>query len=151
MPINDHKGEYLHSLYGRKLGLDNNGFLIGPPSGRNQTETITTTAPSTLMVGGTSILQATGSAVYELPVPTAALIGVQKRIISNTTGAVSQLVKLTAGNFMSFTGSSQLTNTITLSTRGAFVDLEYLSTALVFAGVNSTSTAGTLVSFTTTT
>lgn len=149
MAIDHHGSRIKHSIYGRKLGLDHNDFLTGVLDILPATETVT--AASTLSKGGTSILRSAASAVFELPPPSSVLIGARKRLISDTTGAVSQLVKLTSGNFMTVFGTSF--NTLTLSTRGVSVDLEYISSALVHVlGVNTTSTTFTyLFSLSTTT
>jgi hypothetical protein len=144
-----HGDTILHSLYGRKLGLDPNGLLTGHPDNKYGTERITSTSPSTLAGAGTSILQATGAAAYELVPPSAMMLGVRKRLFNNSTGAVAQLAKLTVGNFVSLLGSSH--TTLSLTTRGAYVDLEYISTALVAIALQTTSSAISNVSLTTTT
>lgn len=147
MPQDLHGDTIQHSLYGRKLGLDQNGFLTGHAGAKAGTERITSTSPSTLALGGTSFLAATGSAAYEIAPPSLLLVGVRKRIVNDSTGAVAQLVKLTVGNFLSILGSSA--TTITLTTRGAYVDLEYKSTALVAAMLQTTSTTYTALTTTT--
>lgn len=144
MAIDRHDSQIRHSLYGRKLGLDNNDLLTGLPDVRVATETVT--AASTLMKGGTSLLSATAATVYELPPPSADLIGVRKRLINGSTG-LSQLVKLTAGNYLQSALSTN--NTLTIATRGASIDLEYITTALVSVIGASQSTA--VMSFSTTT
>lgn len=152
MPIDNHDKDIVHSLYGRKFGIDNRGFLTGCPDVRHGTETILTTALSTLAPGGTSILQATAAAVYELVPPSASMVGVQKRVIHNSTGAVNQLLKLSTANGGSFLTQAYSTmNTITMTTRGAYVDLEYISSSLVQVMLQSTSTANNAVGLTTTT
>ena len=154
MPYDDHvSANSRHSIYGRKLAIDFNGFIIGPPSDRNATETITTTAPSTLAVGGTSVLLATAAAAYELPTPRAEYVGIQKRIINASTGATVQNVKLPSGNFL-VGGSGSVGSTFTtivLSTRGGMVDLEYLTTALVAVITQTSSLSSGFTAFTTTT
>ena len=159
MAIDNHGGDIQHSIYGRQFGLDMRKLgVFGSPSQtangfggdlRYGTETIASTVPSTLAPAGTSLLQATASAVYELVTPQASMIGVRKRIFHNSTGAAAQLVKLTSGNFVSVYGSSQ--NTLSLSTRGAYVDLEYISSSLVAVNLQTSSTTLNLVTATTTT
>jgi len=130
MAVDNHNSQIKHSLYGRLAGLDHRNLAVfGGGDIRYGTETLGTTVASTLAPGGTSILAATAAAVFELIPPSATMIGVRKRLISNTTGAVAQLAKLTAGNFTANGLTTQ--NTLTLSTRGVGVDLEYISTALV--------------------
>lgn len=126
MTIDHHGSRIKHSIYGRKLGLDHNDFLTGFLDVVPATETVT--AASTLSKGGTSLLAATAVTVWELPPPVTTLIGARKRLINNTTG-LSQLVKLTAGNFQVNSGTTY--TTLTLSGKGVAVDLEYISTALV--------------------
>jgi hypothetical protein len=147
MPQDNHNETISHSLYGRRFGRDHNGFMTGFPDNKYGTERITSTAPSTLAPGATTFLAATGSAAYELVPPSLVMVGVRKRIVNDSTGAVAQLVKLTAGNFLSVLGSSA--TTITLTTRGAYVDLEYKSTALVAAMLQTTSTTYTALTTTT--
>ena len=138
MTIDHHGSRIKHSIYGRKLGLDHNDFLTGVLDLLPATETVT--AASTLSKGGTSLLSATAVTVYELPPPSSVLIGARKRLINASTAAVSQLVKLTAGNFLTCLGSTF--TTLTITTRPVNVDLEYISTAFVAVlNVNTTSTS----------
>jgi hypothetical protein len=152
MPIDNHDKDMRHSLYGRRFGIDDRGLIVGTQDIRHGTETVLTTAPSTLAPGGTSLLQATATATYELVPPSASMVGVCKRLVHNSTGAAALLVKLSTaaaagGNFMSVLGTSA--NTITLTTRGAYVDLEYITTALVAALLQTTSTSFTALTTTT--
>jgi hypothetical protein len=150
MPLDHHGSDILHSFYGRQFGLDPNRCLTGMADIKHLTETITSTVATTLAAGGTSVLLATASGVYTIQPPSNRyMLGSLKRIINASTAAVSMLVKLTTGNFLSAFGSSA--NTITLSTRGAALDLEYISSALVAVmNVNSSSTAGYFLLTTTT-
>lgn len=155
MPIDNHDKDILHSLYGRRLGIDNRGLLTGLPDIRHGTETITSTVASTLAPAGTSILGATVSGVYDLTPPSASMVGVCKRLIHNSTVAgLAMLVKFSTGNaglgnFMTLLGTSQ--NTLSLTTRGTVVDLEYISSAFVsVVALNSTSTSGAVLLTTTT-
>lgn len=150
MAIDHHGSRIKHSIYGRKLGLDHNDFLTGVLDLLPATETVT--AASTLSKGGTSLLSATATAVFELSPPSSVLVGARKRLVNNTTG-LSQLAKLTAGNFVFVsTGAAAVStaNTITLVTRGVAVDLEYISTGFIQA-MNVTSTSTTIIAFTTST
>lgn len=156
MAVDNHGSDIRHSLYGRMYGLDVRGLGVygSPAIGyggdlRYGTETITSTLPSTLAPAATSILQATGSAVYELVTPQASMVGVRKRIFNNSTGAVAMLVKLTSGNFIANTGSSAVFNTISLTTRGTGIDIEYISSNLI--AVMGQTTAAGYFAFTTTT
>lgn len=150
MAQDNHGNQILHSLKGRQLGLDHRGMIVGAMDRRVGTETITSTAASTLAAAGTSVLKATASAVYELIPPAANMIGARKRLINGSTAAVAMLAKLTAGNFLTATGTTN--NTVSLSTRSAYVDLEYISTALVAVCVPpTTGLTYSLISFSTTT
>lgn len=151
MPVPDtHGSDILHSLRGRKIGLDSKSFLTGFLDSRVGTERVTSTAASTLSAGGTSVLLATAAAAYELVPPAANMVGVRKRIISATTAAVAFHVKLTAGNFITATGTTN--TTVQLSTRSAAVDFEYISTALVSVITQPTTLLGyNLLAFTTST
>ena len=75
MPISNYNP--LHSLYGRKLGLDKDGFLVGHPGARVGVET--STAASTLDNSGTSVLTGT-TALHTLGGAVAP--GVRKTIIN---------------------------------------------------------------------
>lgn len=157
MPLDNHASDIQHSLYGRQFGLDARKLGVfgaqTPGFGgdiRYGTETIASTVPSTLAPAATTILAATATAAYELVPPSASMVGVRKRLIHNSTGAAqAQLVKLTAGNFLTNTGSSF--TTLTMSTRGVVVDLEYLTTALVAAITQISSLTTGFYSYSTTT
>lgn len=145
MPYDPHDSQIRHSFYGRRLGFDGNDFLVGHSGERPPTETRTSTGTvsSTLAKGGTSLLSATAAAVFELEPPSAAMVGVRKRVINTSTAAVSQIVKIASGNFLSVFGSSA--TTLTMSTRNAMAELEYISTALIAVNnLQSTSTAATV-------
>ncbi len=145
MPIDLHAAFIRKSFHGNQLGRTDEDHLVGIQGVQHGTETITSTAASTLMVGGTSILMATASGVYTLPVPVAGRVGIPKRLFNNS--AVAQYVKLATGNFVHAALSSN--NTLQLVARGAMVDLEYLTTALLGVAGSSQSTA--VAAFTTTT
>lgn len=131
------------SIHGKRFGIDDNDNLCGNAGYRNGTETLT--ASSTLHPGGTSLLAATVAAAYDLPSPSEELVGTQKRIVGLSTA--NQHVRLQAGNFLT---AGQTTATVCLlTTRGAAVDLEYISTAFIAVTSRSSSTA--IVSFSTST
>lgn len=140
-----HGSDIQHSFYGRQLGRDVNGMLTGLADYRPATEVVGTTAASTLAKGGTSILSATAPGAYELPAPAANMVGVRKRLFNSSSG--NQLAKLVTGNFKSILGTSA--NTITLVSTGSYIDLEYITTALVAAMLQTTSTSYTALTTTT--
>ena len=143
MTIDNHDGQILTEIHGRRLGLDHRGFLTGVPDVRAGSETLT--AASTMAAGGTSVLAAAAAAVFELVPPSVDLVGVRKRIFSGTTDAVAMYAKLTAGALV-VDGSTFAVAVLT--TRGTFVDLEYISTGEI-AVLGKTSTS--LVTFAATT
>jgi hypothetical protein len=148
MAIDGHSKYMRTSIHGRRFGLDDYENLTGAVGRRNGHETLT--AASTLHPGGTSLLNAASSAVFELPPPAADLVGVTKRVIAISTGAAPQYVKLTAGNFLVNGFSSH--NTCSLTTRGTAVDLEYITTALVAVLTNILPTTGSeIIEFSTST
>jgi hypothetical protein len=148
MAIDGHSKYMRTSIHGRRFGHDDYENLTGAVGRRNGHETLT--AASTLHPGGTSLLNAPSSAVFELPPPAADLVGITKRIISISTGAAPQYVKLTAGNFLV---NGQSTHSVcSLTTRGVAVDLEYITTAFVSVLTHVVATTGSdIIEFTTST
>ncbi len=106
MPISEYKDQIQHSLYGRRLGLDKDGFAVGLPGVRIPTETVTTAAAATALTGyGVSVL--TGStAAYLLAAPGVA--GIEKILINASTLSTATLsaVRSTASGDCSFLGTT---------------------------------------------
>jgi hypothetical protein len=106
MPIDKYESQIQHSLYGRKLGLDNAGFAVGVPGVRIPTETATTAGAATALTGhGLSVL--TGStAAYLLAAPLVA--GIEKIIVNASTLSTATLsvVRSTALGDCSFLGTT---------------------------------------------
>ena len=145
MAIDGHSKFMRDSIRGRRFGMDHYNSLVGQHGIRSGHET--STAASTLAPNGTSLLNGASSDVYELTPPAADLIGTQKRVIAVSTSASPMYVKLTAGNFLLDGLSSH--NTCSLTTRGAALDLEYITTGLISVVARPESTA--VASFSTST
>lgn len=99
MPINEYKDEIQHSLYGRKLGLDNRGFGVALPGVRVPYEG--STAGSTLTNYGVSVLSGSTD-VWTLQAPLAP--GIRKTIVNASTLSTATLsvVRSTATGACSF-------------------------------------------------
>lgn len=119
----------LHSLYGRKLGIDKDGFLVGHPGERVGVETIT--AASTLDNSGTSVL--TGSTASHT-LGGAAAAGVRKTIINASSVSTATMSITRSSSDVSFLGSTSTDYTgggakLSLLNSGSAVELIALSTA----------------------
>jgi len=77
MALDKHDSEILTSLHGRRLGLDNGGYVVGTPGTRLPIES--STATSTLADSGVSYLSGS-TASHTLPSPASA--GVVKVIVN---------------------------------------------------------------------
>ena len=104
MPIDKYEGQIQHSLYGRKLGLDNAGFAVGVPGVRIPTEF--STAGSTMTNYGLSVLSGSTDA-WTLQAPLVA--GVEKIVVNASTlsTATMSIVRSTANGACSFIGSTE--------------------------------------------
>lgn len=156
--LNGLRSALITSIFGRRLALaagnssdSNPEYLVGVRALREQVEgvssagsTLTSTSvASNLSPFGMSLVGATGASAttaYNLAAP---VPGVTKRIFNPTTG---QAVVFTtgAGAFICSTGSITSTlGSITLSAKGAFVELYALTTALWgVTGISQISTGG---------
>jgi len=126
----------LTSLYGRRLGLDQNGHLVGPLSFRVPTEGIASSAGTTdyvaltsLTAYGVSVVGSTssGSAAYTLASP---IPGVVKYIVNPTTATIT--VASTAGGAyfaLSSAGGTVSGTTITTTRGGIGLQLLGMTTA----------------------
>jgi hypothetical protein len=91
----------LHSLYGRKLGLDKDGFVVGHPGPRDPVET--STAASTLAASGVSILS---GSTASFTLPGAAAPGVRKTIINGSSISTATMTITRASSALSIVGST---------------------------------------------
>lgn len=134
-----------HSLYGRRLGVDANNYIVGTAGIREGLESASVDG-TTIAANGTTILNnATAASTFNLPPPSVALQGVEKTVIDLSTGTNNQTLKLATGNFLTSLSSTYTTITFA-STVGAIggrgnVYLQYISTAFV-ALIGSTGATG---------
>jgi hypothetical protein len=127
------RGQMFTSMFGRRAGIDSRGYECGEEDTRLPTEVITTTAQSSLMPNGFSLLAATvaTSAVYTLQNP---VVGVYKSISQITTstgsatngqntiqfGATANIVTSAGSSFnaMTLTGIGHVGSLVCVSTSG---------------------------------
>lgn len=144
MTITKYESQIRHSLYGRKLGLDGNDFLVGEFSGsRIPTEIATTANAATALTGyGASAL--TGSTAAYLLGPPAA-VGIEKIVVNASTlsTAVMSLVRSGSVAFAGSTANGAATGVkITLQANGCAVRLVAFTTDVwTPVGVTVTSSA----------
>jgi hypothetical protein len=120
----------LHSIYGHKLGVDKDGFLVGPNGLREGVETIT--AASTLDNVGVSVLTGTtlSHTLGGAPAP-----GVRKTIINASTVSTATMSISRSSTAISFMGSTS-TDTVgggtklSLLNSGSLVELIAISTSV---------------------
>ncbi len=131
------------SIFGRRLGLDSNDFLVGAKDNIKPIETISSTAASqTLAAHGVSVITATNASTdAALAMTLAAPIpGVEKFISQMSSSTAGYAITLASGQFIS-SGSSA---GVTLTSLGAnqSMSLLGLSTAayLMTRGVSATFT-----------
>lgn len=151
MAIDQHGDEVLHSIYGRKFGIDKNGYAVGLPGVRVPFEN--STAASTLTAYGVSALGGT-TATFTLTGPPA--VGVVKYIVHASTDstAVMNVVRSSSDSGVVFYGSTGAGGVnIAFNSRGSAVTLVGLSTTVwAVTGVSrfgSSSTATIWVNITT--
>ena len=130
----------LHSLYGRKLGVDALGYLVGPRGVRAGWEASTATAALTDY--GTSILSGSTD-VWTLGAPPS--IGAEKFITnaSSISTATLSIVRSSSGSGVTFEGSTANGGggvRINLLNNGAGITLIGLSSAKW--GIKATATLG---------
>lgn len=113
------------TIYGARLGLDDDGMLVGPPAIKSQVSTVGSTAAS-LPAHGVSYLNAASASTYTLDAP---IVGVEKHLFQSGVGTSHNIITGTTNVKISSTlGSSQ--QRICLQTTGDFAHLIGLTTAL---------------------
>ncbi len=142
------RGKILTSIFGRRLGLDDQEFLVGPKDHRGAIEDITSTAATSCVpYGHTRILTSgssqTGNYTLQAPVP-----GVRKSFSLQSTSTGAQIVTATNAAFLAASGTSVAV--INLITGGAFVDMIAVTTGY-WQLLSGSSIAPTNVLHTTTT
>lgn len=153
--LNGLRNQILTSIFGRRLGLDSNGFILGPNDFRTQVEgvssagsTIVSTAVATSLSNyGISLVGATAASATTAYVLSAPQPGVYKTIFCPTSGYA---VIVTSGANICSTGNAGSTQTtITFAGKGNSVQLIGLTTALwgVIGGPTFSSVTTGQVSF----
>lgn len=139
------------SIHGRRIGLDDIDYLVGPKSLREQVEDISTTAATSASPFGvtrvlTSGSSQTGSYTLQAPIP-----GVRKTLVLNSTSTGGQ--QFTATNATIYSASDGTSKAVVnLYAPGAAVQLEAVTTdRWVVVGGSLGTTTTPLVTFTTST
>lgn len=143
------RGQLLTSIFGRRLGIDPNEYLVGPKDIRKQIEDLTTT-PTTVAAYGMSLVTATGSSQgpvqHFLPAP---VPGVLKHLALGTTSTGShQFLSTANGASIKAASDGTTKSVINLVGQGGAVTLFGVSTA-IWQVIASVSTGG--VTYTTST
>ena len=144
------RSQIITSIYGRRLGLDNNGSLVGitgyrlPVTGFDSTGATTgfnTTGETTLSAYGCSIIGSTasGSQAYTIQAP---IPGVRKYIVNPTTATVT-IATTAAGAYVVLSTNGAVTGTtISLARGGTNVTLLGITTyAWAMIGFNNSPTS----------
>lgn len=154
--LNGLRSQLLTQIYGRRLALDPNDYLVGPKAVREQVSgvaaagstIVSTSVASNIDAFGITLVGATAASATTAYTLAAPVPGVKKGLFNPTTG---QAVILTtgAGAFICSTASITSTQgTITLVGKGAYVELWGLTTNLWGLAENlaiTTVTTGNLV------
>ena len=113
------------SIYGARLGLDDDGMLIGPPDIKKAVSTLGSTA-SNLPAHGASLLNAAAASTYVLDAP---IVGIEKMLFQTSNASSHNIITGTSNVKISSTlGSSQ--QRICLQSTGDYAHLIGLTTAL---------------------
>ena len=153
--LNTLRSQRITSIHGRRLGLDSNGYLVGPPGSRTQIEDQQSTAGTSMPPNGVTRILTTGSTqtgIYPLEAP---VIGVTKRIVLTSSSTGCQLVKASGSALFYGCSVSTIGSTvINLLGRGAEVTLHAVSSIAwqMFGAMSSLTSSDHLnLSFTTST
>jgi len=143
------------SLYGRRVGLDNDGYLVGPPSIKVQVEDITTTSATTASAYGytkvSGLASSQGPVQHNLPHP---VVGVEKTLILACTSTGSQQFLCQSGESIVSASDGSTKALINLLGPGGSITLVGVTTSqwAVRGGAGYSSTAlAQNVSYTTST
>lgn len=145
----------IKSIFGRQLGLDKDGYLVGAPDFRTQVEDQQSTAGTSMPPNGVTRILTSGSSqcgIYPLQAP---VIGARKRITMESSSTGCQLIK--ASGSALFYGASITTvgsTVINILKGGADITLEAVSSIAwrmigAFSSLTSSDHLG--ISFTTST
>lgn len=153
--LNTLRSQRITSIHGRRLGLDSNGYLVGPPGSRTQIDDQQSTAGTSMPPNGVTRILTSGSSqngIYPLEAP---VIGVTKRIFLASSSTGGQMVKPSGGALIYGCSVSTIGSTVvTLWGRGANVTLHAVSSLAwyMFGDLSSlVSTDHLNLSFTTST
>lgn len=147
----------IKSIYGRELGIDKDGYLVGAPQLKEVVEDITTASTGTTPAAyGIAQVLTSGSSQgpvqINLPAP---VVGVRKRLlmVSTSTGS-HQFLSTPAGASIIKSSDGSTGSLVNLLGPGAAVTLVGLTTAKWFVeaiGAYNTTAFGSNLSFTTST
>ncbi len=101
MALSKWADKILTSIHGRRLGLDDKGFLVGTPGTRHPVETVTTA--STLADSGVSVINSGSALDFTLAAPP--YVGCEKVVINASTYA-NTVVRSTANGACSIYAST---------------------------------------------
>lgn len=153
------RNQMITSLFGRRIGLDINGAIVGPKDIRVAIEgfssagsTIGSTSPATLSAFGVTVggsVLSSGStaaspACQQLPAP---IPGVFKTLFNMTTAMMTIGTTAASAYFMSTGSAGSTYQYVTLWGKGASVQLLGLTTAFWGVVGNPMTTVSTNVSF----
>jgi hypothetical protein len=121
------RSQIVTSLFGRRAGLDANGYEVGHQDSRTPIDNITTTAATSLIPNGCSVLSATpaSSAIYTMFQATA---GVYKEITQISTPAVGFQIQL-GDNAHIVTTAGTSFNQITIGGVGGGINMFCISSS----------------------
>lgn len=106
------RSDILTSIFGRRLGLDINEFLVGPKDHKVPVTAATSATSGTIIpnYGFTTLLSATGLIPWQLQAPEP---GVRKELTA--TGSAAGVVTLVSGTFQTSASSTQTALTFSSS------------------------------------
>jgi hypothetical protein len=136
----------IKSIYGRELGIDKDGYLVGAPDLKKIVEDLTTSTGATIAAYGVARILTSGSSQgpvqYNLPAP---VPGVEKTIclISTSTGS-HQFLSTPAGASIFNATAGTTANAVNMVGPGGSVTLIGLTTAIwgVKGQAGSTASGG---------
>lgn len=143
----------LTSIFGRRMGLDKDGYLVGPLALRVAVEDIQSTSPTTVLAYGITRVLTSGSSQgptqHFLPAP---IPGVEKVIVLNSTSTGSQQFLSTANGAAIYSASDGSTKSlVNFVGPGGSITLIGVTTAAWAVKSYAGSTAGGYPTYTTST
>lgn len=146
------RNQIMSSIWGRRLGLDKDGFVIGQKGPRDQIEDISTTAASSASPFGTTRVLTSGSSQNSQYTLQVMPVGAYK-ILMQPTSTSTGVQTFTAASGVAFANSSDGSTSavISLLGKGAVAMLQAVSSTLIVCLNVTGSSASPLVSFTTST